>query len=245
MDLVHQQYWDESYDKISLDSFSHDDPIMQLVRSKLENTAAGDVFEIGCFPGRYLNVFGEKGFVINGIDTTPRVATDLVELLNSKNYKVGELKHGDIFQVPINKQYDVVCSFGFIEHFIKWKPVIAKHMELVRKGGVVIITVPNFRGAVPQLFHRVFDGINFRRHNLKAMNVSHWKKHIRQLGFNYEVLFEGPVGKLDLWAEQQKRSKLKSYLLGKIFNLVGVVQRRNFSPSTHYSPYLGLIIKVK
>ncbi len=231
MDFVNQQYWDEGYSNLSLEFSNADDPIVQLINSTIEQIEKGDVFEIGCFPGRYLKVFGEKGFVLHGVDTTPRVATDLVTEFNRKKFSVGEFIQGNIFDLKLNKHFDIVCSFGFIEHFINWQEAIACHLRLVKKGGIIIITVPNFSGIIPNRFHKHFDRINFNRHNIQSMNLSAWKTCLRKLPCEYEVLFEGPIGRLDLWADQEKRSKWKSFILGKIFNAVNVFRKWNLPVS--------------
>src|SRR5690349_7109180 len=105
MDFVSQEYWDNAYSDLSLDFFNDDDPIVQLINCIIEQTNTGNVFEIGCFPGRYLKVFGEKGFVLNGIDTTPRIKTDLVQQFEKKNYRVGKLIHGNIFEIDKDVKY--------------------------------------------------------------------------------------------------------------------------------------------
>lgn len=245
MDFVNQQYWDESYRALTLDFNNDEDPIVKLLKAIIVAKKKGDVFEIGCYPGRYLKIFGEQGYKLNGIDTTPGVKEDLVDYFKKKNFRIGEFIHGDVFDIKSVKQYDIVCSFGFIEHFTYWEKVIAIHMSLVKQGGIVIITVPNFSGFIQNIFHRIFDKINLSRHNIKAMNVEAWKRSIEMLSLDYKIIFEGPIGKIDLWADMEKRSKLKSYLLNKVFKSVSIFQKWKIPSSKHYSPYLGLIIQVK
>lgn len=79
------------------------------------------VLEIGCFPGKFLSVFGELGYELNGIDISPRVETDLPIWLRDKGYKTGNFINADFFDYADSRKYGVVCSFGFIEHFVNWQ----------------------------------------------------------------------------------------------------------------------------
>lgn len=245
MDYVNQDYWDKSYNNLSLEFNVVNDPISKLLKNLIAPTKNGEVFEIGCFPGRYLKEFGDQGYILNGIDTTYRVKDDLPKYLKEINYKVGDFICGDIFKEKTSKKYDVVCSFGFIEHFINWEKVLAIHFELVKAGGIVIITVPNFKGLIPNLFHKIFDRINLRRHNIKAMDVAKWKKCINELSIDYEILYEGPFGEFDLWVDNERRSKIKVFMQEKIFQSIKYIRKLRLPESNIYSPYIGLIIEIK
>ncbi|MEC5144141.1 methyltransferase domain-containing protein [Chitinophaga sp. 212800010-3] len=48
----------------------------------------------------------------------------------------------DIFQLQLPPQYDIVCSFGVIEHFPDKKEVIATHKKFLSENGYVLIIIP-------------------------------------------------------------------------------------------------------
>jgi 2-polyprenyl-3-methyl-5-hydroxy-6-metoxy-1,4-benzoquinol methylase len=48
----------------------------------------------------------------------------------------------DLFELELTERFDLVCSFGLIEHFIDKRPVLAAHKKFVKPGGVIIILVP-------------------------------------------------------------------------------------------------------
>jgi SAM-dependent methyltransferase len=67
------------------------------------------------------------------------------------------------------ESFDVVVSRGFIEHFEDPARVVDRHLELLKPGGLLIITIPNLRGvnhALTHLFHREL----LPMHNLKIMS---------------------------------------------------------------------------
>jgi len=60
-------------------------------------------------------------------------------------------------------------SRGFIEHFEDPSRVVDRHLELLKPGGLLIVTIPNLRGinhALTRLFHREL----IPMHNLEIMS---------------------------------------------------------------------------
>lgn len=245
MDYVNQEYWDKSYEDLNLE-FTFDDSLVQLISKvlKLNGAGKGEVLELGCYPGGYLRVFGDFGLCLNGIDTTPKVA-NLPAFFNSKGYCVGDFIRGDVFKYTPGKKFDIVCSFGFIEHFANWQEVILLHLKFVKQGGLIFITVPNFKGFFQRYFHQFLDKENLNRHNLKAMDVKQWNAVLKKNNIQYEILFQGPFGDIEFWVDEEKRSKLKRYAINKILEFLNRFKTLKLAPSKSYSPYLGLIIKLK
>src|ERR1039458_5873969 len=54
-----------------------------------------------------------------------------------------ELFSADFFEFMPPKQYDLVLSGGFAEHFDDHELVIRKHAEWAKPGGLIVIIVPN------------------------------------------------------------------------------------------------------
>ncbi len=210
----------------------------------MNSPGKGDVVEFGCYPGRYLKVFGDFGHCLNGIDTTPKV-TRLPAFFNSKGYCIGDFIRGDVFKYTPGQKFDIVCSFGFIEHFAKWEEVVLLHLKFVKQGGLIFITVPNFRGFFQRYFHQFFDKENLHRHNLKAMDVKQWNAVLQKNNIDYDILFQGPFGAIEFWVDEEKRSKLKRYAINKILVFLNLFKTLKLAPSKSYSPYLGLIIKLQ
>ncbi len=110
---------------------------------------------------------------------------------------------GDVFDRGlIERQFDVVVSFGFIEHFDDPEPAIRRHVELCKPGGVVFITVPNYRvGSFYRwLTHRlgptplqwITEG-----HNLNCMERVFLKSLVTRVP-SFEVIFLDYVGPVHL-----------------------------------------------
>jgi 2-polyprenyl-3-methyl-5-hydroxy-6-metoxy-1,4-benzoquinol methylase len=199
MNIVPQTHWNASYANAVVQKALDSEPLTLLIKKYIpaakENQQA---FEIGCFPGRFLCVLGDLGYVLSGVDTTPYIVSfqNSLEVLGyqtnsfeNKNYKDAQ-----------KACYDVVASFGFIEHFKNWEEVIKDHIDFLAPKGYLIITTPNFKGFFQYLYHSLFDKENLNRHVIASMSPKKWRKILesRQL----EVIASGYVGH-DFWNESK------------------------------------------
>lgn len=97
---------------------------------------------------------------------------------------MGEIHREDFLKWQSNQQYDIVASFGFIEHFEDPVPVVDRHFRPARLGGYVVITVPNFARGQKAL-HWLFDRKNLRLYNTRCMNLEFFRAAARRnnIGF--------------------------------------------------------------
>src|SRR5258705_7614303 len=107
----------------------------QLIQKYIPVNNNGTCLEIGSYPGPHLATFGDLGYTLNGVDFNPDNDKGLPAWLSREGYKVGQFRSADIFQFSTDERYDVVCSFGFIEHILNFDEVIRKHIDLVKTCG--------------------------------------------------------------------------------------------------------------
>jgi 2-polyprenyl-3-methyl-5-hydroxy-6-metoxy-1,4-benzoquinol methylase len=239
--LANQSYWDDSYALYQLnETVADDDIIKKWILKYVPKTNNGECFEIGCFPGRYLTVMGDLGYTLNGIDLTPRVNSDFPEWLKSKGYKIGSFIKDDFLKLKSEKKYDLVCSFGFIEHFTNWDEIFEKHIELVNEEGYIVIETPNFRGFFQRLIHYVLDYENYKRHYVPSMNPKKWKKLCEKHGFT--TIYSGYIGEFQFWIDKQPTTYIKTKLFNRL--ITNYERMKKWKPNNpHYSPYCGIIAK--
>lgn len=151
----------------------------------------GCAIELGGFPGNF-SVYLKK---YCGLDVTLLdyiIDRDVVEKLfhlNGLRYSDVKLIEEDIFSYEPNQLYDLVCSFGLIEHFSDLKAILACHLKFMKPNGVLLITLPNFVGVNGWLQY-LFDPGNLAIHNLKVMNIELLKTKLSELGMkNIEVQY--------------------------------------------------------
>ncbi len=97
--------------------------------------------------------------------------------------------------------FDVVTSFGFVEHFRDAADVVARHAEMTNDGGYLVISVPHF-GGLQSLSRRIVMRREALRemlavHNRDIMNRDALSRVLRSLGL--EVLFAGYAMGFRFW----------------------------------------------
>jgi 2-polyprenyl-3-methyl-5-hydroxy-6-metoxy-1,4-benzoquinol methylase len=244
MDLVSQNYWDSSYN--NFDYHIPSDEVTNWIdrfNKSLLQTGNNNVFELGCFPGRYLSYIGKKGWTVNGMDLTPRMETDFATWLQSIQVQTGLLTAGDVLEYAktTSDKYDMVCSFGFIEHFENFDEIIRLHDAIVKPGGYLMITTPNFRGGVQKFLHSTLDAENLARHYLPSMKPFLWKSQLESMG--YEVQFAGYFGNFDFWNDAQERNALQKFSLKAIRKIKPLLKQ--LPDNAAYSPYCGIFAQKK
>ncbi|MDB4919621.1 class I SAM-dependent methyltransferase [Mucilaginibacter sp.] len=240
MNIVPQGYWDAGYHGHVVKSAPDDDAISQLIKKYIPPALTGQqAFEIGCFPARFLCILGDLGYVLNGVDATPNVI-QLKESLEKLGYQVGGFENNK-FQEIKNAKYDVVASFGFIEHFLNWEDVTKAHIEFLKPGGYLLITTPNFKGIFQYLYHWFLDNKNLKRHIVKSMSPKKWKLLLQQSGM--KVIADGYTG-YEFWDETPQKNKIQRAIKKGIIKLADYVHRRK---PTHQSiaSYCYIVAKNK
>lgn len=127
------------------------------------------VLEIGFAPGKQLAwISAELKASVSGIDfSQPGVA--LSQALFAHLGLKADLRCEDVFATtfPLNT-FDIVYSQGVIEHFADPRAIVRRHFELLRPGGVAVISIPNYGGIYGQLQAR-WDPENLELHNTDIM----------------------------------------------------------------------------
>ena len=193
--VVDSSYWDSSYAKAPLVYRPELLEFRDLFAEHLR--PGGSCFEVGCYPGSYLLYLCKTfGYVANGIDQTPFVRSRLPAYFEEHGVEVDQLWHDDFMILQTDRKFDVVCSFGFLEHFRNFGEIIERHMSLVATGGILIISCPNFRG-LQWAMHRLVDPVNLERHVLPAMDLEAWKRILARAGMT--PLYHGYYRTADFW----------------------------------------------
>ena len=238
-------YWEEGYNNIDFSIVSKDDPIRKIVEKYIPqqneklNGEGAECIEIGSYPGRYLAIFGIMGYILNGIDMIDKIEDDMKLWLLGEGYKTGLFKKVDFWEFETKKKYDIVCSFGFLEHFIDWESVIIKKFLLVKNGGYLVVFVPNFLGIIQKILHILLDYDNYCRHYVKSMNPDKWIKCLSRQ--NFSVIYKGYLGGFDFWVDNQNRSIFQKRILNIVLRMK---EKLTWLPNSKiYSPYCGLILQ--
>jgi 2-polyprenyl-3-methyl-5-hydroxy-6-metoxy-1,4-benzoquinol methylase len=234
-----QDYWDSSYEGLDLNYNSNYILFKDLFTKYLKGN--GTCLEIGCYPGNFSVYLGkELNYEISGIDTTPFVLTRLPLHFKQNNVRIGKLYNENFLTFNPEYQYDLVCSFGFIEHFVDFEAVIEKHIQLVKPSGTLIISCPNFR-KLQYILHRYLDNENLKHHNLESMNLEKWT-HLMQK-HKMEILYSGYYQTADFWTNSPKNGPLKRIISTEIQTLLRYVDKYLHYPNSFTSPHIVCIAR--
>jgi 2-polyprenyl-3-methyl-5-hydroxy-6-metoxy-1,4-benzoquinol methylase len=145
------------------------------------------VLEIGAFPGRYLAYFSSRyNLHPTGIDFNPdqeKIARSMSAMgINQYEYEICNF----LTHKP-EKQYDVVFSNGFIEHFKNYDEVLDKHVAYLKPGGSLMIMIPNKR-YFRQVYGYLVDYENLKAHNLECMHLDVFREFARRNSLSVKYL---------------------------------------------------------
>lgn len=196
--------------------------------------------ELGGFPG-YYSVYLKKHL---GLQTTLFdyfIHQKLIDELLAKNKlqkKDIEIIEGDLFTYKPDKGYDIVSSFGLIEHFTDLEDIIARHLNFLNPGGTLFITLPNFCG-VNGWVQRNFDPENYSKHHISSMNLDLLHEIAEKLGL--ETIKTSYFGGFSIWLENRDQQSVLTKAFIKTIWLAGKVWSKVFPfESKALSPYIFL-----
>jgi len=194
------------------------------------------VLEIGCADSDFLcyisKKFGYKAFGVDYAESIER--TRNIFRFNGLSEPI--LYKEDVFTWATDMKFDLVCSFGFIEHFNGLDGIVIKHANLLSPGGKLIISMPNFSG-IQYFFHWLIDRPNLKKHNTKIMNLNTIKKSVENTGLKIERLSYYKT--FGFWTENHNMNRFEKLInwlirkLGKVINIVFGYDKPNFLFSPH------------
>ena len=237
-----KEYWEQKYATAEPRIAQKEDTVRLWIEQHfppLANNEKKSCIEIGCYPGQYLSVFGELGYELYGVDYCTKV--DLMAAsLRKAGYAIGQFWEDDFLSFDPQRKFDVVASFGFIEHFDNFGEVIEKHISLMDDRGYLVIEVPNFIGAFQHWFHFNFDRSNYDRHFIPAMDIGKWVDIFEKR--NLRIIYKGYFGRLGFWTEDKGRGPWQDMFLRVSKGYVGPLLRMTLPKDKRlYSPYAGVI----
>lgn len=188
------------------------------------------VLEIGGAPGQYLVYLHKQfGYEVHCLDYSEIGCEKTLENFSLLNIPV-RVYQRDIFSDNLNlPQFDMVYSMGMVEHFEEVKPVISKHLDLLKPGGILMLGMPNFRGINHFFIKRLAPEL-LSKHNLQTMDTRTWTEFENEFGL--KTVFKGYVGGFEPMTFMMREKKsfvnnllfLKAKVLNKLFhkNMAGL-----------------------
>jgi 2-polyprenyl-3-methyl-5-hydroxy-6-metoxy-1,4-benzoquinol methylase len=131
------------------------------------------VLEVGCAPGKFLLWCAlAKQAQACGVEYAKNNHQATCRLFDAAGVPDADIREEDIMRTTFEPHsFDVVYSFGVIEHFDDPRPVVSKHVEMLKPGGVAIITIPHFGAGSLYGWHaRKMKRESYDIHNISIMS---------------------------------------------------------------------------
>lgn len=231
--LTNKEYWHNNYSQSEFFNFNNNKYKKYLLKY-LDVDPNKTCIEIGAFPG------GNLGYLAKAFQYKP-IALDFVDNIDliKSNMEHNGIKECGIIKedflkwIP-NKKYDIVCSYGFIEHFLNYEDVLQKHIDILNHNGILIITVPNCEFFQLWIRKMLYTEEKYKiimtSHNREIMNIDKLKEIILKKN-RLKQLFSGFIGGMNIWFPANEVTiqmhKLKYYNFIK--KIESIINRLNVS----------------
>lgn len=255
--LSTKEYWDSVLKKAVLPRVNSQETFnyygtMKFIDQVLARAQKKTILEIGCGSSGWLPYFAQKyNYLVSGLDYSEigcRLAEHNLKMLN---IKYDEIICEDIYNWKTKKKYDVIFSYGVIEHFEDPESILKIIYNKLNNDGIVITLVPNLQGLNGKLFKRFVKDI-YDMH--KVISKDYLREIHERTGFhNIKTEYIGPFFLNSNWEKSQhwlfKQKTLRRKVLLKTVSrmncLMGDFQvKLNVEPvNRFFSPYIVSIMK--
>ncbi|WP_183575326.1 class I SAM-dependent methyltransferase [Mucilaginibacter sp. X5P1] len=231
-----KSFWESKKDLIFYlkPDYVFGDILAGLIKKKGIKTA----IELGGFPG-YYSIYLKKYEHLTTTLFDYYVHEGLVKQLLEKNgLQDGDINiiEADLFKYTPQEKYDLVLSFGLIEHFSDTKSIINTHLQFLKPGGTLFITLPNFTG-INGWVQRKFDLDNYNKHYIESMDPAFLAETCKALGLkNIETYYHG---KYTVWLEnKEQKSAIAKAVVKAVWVGIKVASKLSSAKSKALSPYI-------
>ena len=197
---------------------------LQLIESYIPE---GQILDIGCGTGEFLNTMQESNFLATGIEPNMEARQ-----FAKRNYGLAVYDEADIPGLQKNK-FDVISMWHVLEHVYNLDERISQIKDLISENGILIVAVPNPSSWDAKHYSKFWAAYDCPRH-LYHFDQAAIKKLFSNYGF--EVIKLKPMYfdsfYVSMLSEKYKQSKfqfLKGMTNGLFSNISAVFNQGNYS----------------
>ena len=194
--------------------------------------------DVGCGIGYFLEIAKQRGWEVYGSELTD----EAVRICREKGIN---MHHGKLdSQLYPPGSFDVVTSFEVLEHINNPKQEVRNFHTLLRNGGIIYLTTPNFNSLsrfllkerwnvlsypehlcyyTPRTIQRLFNDNGFIKHRIEATGISitRLKKSIRKVTWEKNVSATSTDEKLRIGFERNRLFHLVKSTINHTLTLFG------------------------
>ncbi len=205
------------------------------------------VLEVGSAPGYFLIQLHKRfNYIPFGIEFSREGFSFNKNLFMINKLNSNNLIYADFFSKEIQYKYkeafDIVISRGFVEHFTDTYKVIFNHLNLLKKGGLLFIMIPNLMGFNYELM-KFFNRDVISKHNLNIMDKANFLKIVSK--FRLKKLYCNYFGTFSFGIFLTENNLFKALILNLLKKLqyyldimfLILFKRKGFE-TKYFSPFL-------
>ncbi len=215
----------------------------QLIKTHLPKRRDWSVIEIGSAPGNNLVTLNRNcGYVPYGVEYSSPGVMATRETFARHGWDTNNVIEADFFDSEFHERFknrfDVVFSYGFVEHFDPPNEAVALHVNLLKPGGYLVCQIPNLRG-VCYPYLRLCAREQLQQHNCTIMRKKPFQRLFEPFGL--DTKFCGYVGAFDLHASSYRHERsLHGYLAAGLDRAQDLLDHSMFLLHQRRFPQSGL-----
>jgi 2-polyprenyl-3-methyl-5-hydroxy-6-metoxy-1,4-benzoquinol methylase len=146
-------------------------------------TSGARVLEVGCGRGYFLRKIEDRVASVEGVELNTEAAATKVTRAEIHTRPLAELLASH------RGSQDVVCSFQVIEHVVEPQRFIAECAELLKPGGVLMLSAPNH---ACEENRSLSDPFNLPPHHMGHFSAETFARVAPRFGFSFERCWTQP-----------------------------------------------------
>ena len=174
------------------------------------------LLEIGCGNSVLLPYLAKAfGFQVSRLDYSETGCEQSKRILEREKVK-GNIVCADAFNPPVDliESFDVVCSFGVIEHFNDTKGTLSAFGKFLKPGGILVTTLPNMTAATGYL-HKTMNPTVYHIH--VPLSAEDMVKNLNAAGFKPQIAEYFTALSFAITLEDTNGKKVPFYFAKKLF----------------------------
>lgn len=219
----------------------------ELLERHLPKRDDWSVLEIGACPGsQLLAVALSHGYRPVALDYLPAVR-QMPAAFARFGVPGLEVIEEDFLSFETPRRFNVVMSFGFVEHFAEPEAVIRRQWDLVAEGGYLVLGSPAFGGLQLALRRLVLKpgplAATLRTHNVKIMSAEAMARVLGRFP-GAEIVCAASAGRMGTWLSPRDKDVRRGrvWILG-LWRVLGLIPKWLNWSSPRFSPMCLVIAR--
>ncbi len=211
-------------------------------------TKDAELLEIGCASSVWLPYFSKYfGFNVSGLDYSEEGCEKARLILKLEGVN-GKIYNCDFSKPPdeLIGSFNVVISFGVVEHYENTSDILMKFKNFLREGGILITVIPNLYG-IYAFFQKILSKRIYEIHvplDKNSLIKAHNSTGLKLISCNYFLFINLSIINIEDW-EKSIIYKIIKRMRSWLSKLIWLVEKYVLflRPNRFTSPYMVSVAK--